>query len=36
MNPWLIDSHNGINYIDQYCDFLARLVRQTLSAGTAA
>ena len=29
MNPWLIDSENGINYIDRYCDFLSDVIHQT-------
>ncbi len=28
MNPWLIDSENGINYIDRYCQFLAGVIRK--------
>ena len=32
MNPWLMDEANGINYIDLYCDFLARTVRSRLVA----
>ncbi len=31
MNPWLEDEVNDINYIDLYCEFLARLIRDELS-----
>lgn len=27
MNPWLVDEANGVNYLDQYCDFLLRTLR---------
>jgi hypothetical protein len=33
MNPWLLDEHNGVNYIDLYCDYLAGLVRAEAGAG---
>jgi glutamate/tyrosine decarboxylase-like PLP-dependent enzyme len=33
MNPYLLDSENGISYIDRYFEFLARQVK--LQAGTA-
>ncbi|MBD3646957.1 MAG: pyridoxal-dependent decarboxylase [Pseudomonadales bacterium] len=36
MNPWLIDSHNGINYIDEYCHFLTRVIRTTLTNEVAS
>ena len=32
MNPWLDDDVNGINYIELYCEYLERLIRET--AGT--
>jgi glutamate/tyrosine decarboxylase-like PLP-dependent enzyme len=31
MNPWLIDSYNGINYIDQYCVFLRGIIEDVLT-----
>lgn len=34
MNPWLEDEVNDINYIDLYCEFLARLIRETVAADT--
>ena len=35
MNPYLIDRHNGISYIDRYFDYLASRIR-TLAATTGA
>lgn len=34
MNPWLEDEVNDINYIDLYCEFLARLIRAELPETT--
>lgn len=31
MNPWLEDEVNDINYIDLYCEYLARLIREETS-----
>ena len=32
MNPYLIDEHNGISYIDRYFDYLARRIHALLRA----
>ncbi|QKK03943.1 MAG: pyridoxal-dependent decarboxylase [Pseudomonadota bacterium] len=32
MNPWLSGSHQGMNYLDRYCRYLARLVREEIAA----
>lgn len=28
MNPWLVDATNGVNYVDRYLEYLARVIRQ--------
>lgn len=32
MNPWLLQAHEGHNYIDQYCEYLGNLILRTLDA----
>ena len=36
MNPFLLDAHNGISYIDRYFDFLGARLRSLLGNGTRA
>ena len=36
MNPYLLDAHNGISYIDRYFDFLGGRVRNLLAASKRA
>lgn len=31
MNPWLEDEVNDINYIDLYCEYLGRLIRDEIT-----
>lgn len=31
MNPWLLDTSNGKNYIDMYCEYLEGLITHELS-----
>lgn len=32
MNPWLLESASGINFVDRYCDFLGNTIRRTSEA----
>ena len=36
MNPYLLDAHNGISYIDRYFEFLGARMRNVLAAGRRA
>ncbi len=35
MNPYLVDTHNGISYIDRYFDYLAGRIRALVQGDTA-
>ena len=36
MNPWLADELNDINYVDRYCEYLGRIIAETLAAAPAS
>lgn len=34
MNPWLLEEQNGSNYIDRYCVYLERIIREECKAAS--